>query len=198
MQEVTQLPDGVYFIAGTSDSEINTKTYVKYEPGMTDAPIPAKYIGVKLGHRAIAVALEDLPGGVLKQQTRLLPEGHTSPDVSEHYCYDVARGVYRFNAFEDFDGKGNTERLKEYGLGIILPEGEWLPSVGELGLLMMHYTDVCRAIKMAGGKEFWGLYWASTQFTRNRIKRVGVKTSSCDDCRPYDIGSTRVRTVTEF
>lgn len=160
--DLYKLPDGVYFIAGATEGEVNTKTYAKYDPSMTAAPFPTKYIGVKLGHRTVAVALEDLPGDN-NGELQLLPRDHTSPETSEHYSWDDEADKYRFNAFEDFDGKGNTERLKEYGSKIEVPEREWIPSMGEFGLLMMHATDVNRAIELAGGKPIKGWHWSSTE-----------------------------------
>ena len=84
--DLDKLPDGVYFITGTLDGESNTKTYVKYDPSMTAAPFPTKYIGVKLGHHTVAVALEDLPGDS-DGELQLLPRDHTSPETSEHYSW---------------------------------------------------------------------------------------------------------------
>ena len=163
--DLDKLPDGVYFIAGGTEGEINTKTYAKYDPSMTSAPFPVKYIGVKLGHRAIAVALEDLPGDK-DGELQLLPRDHTSPETSEHYSWDKETDEYRFNVFEDFNGKDNTERLKEYGSTISLPEEEWIPSMGELGLLMTHAADVNRAIELAGGKPIKGWHWSSTEYSQ--------------------------------
>lgn len=160
--ELDKIPDGVYFIAGGTEDEINTKTYAKYDPSMTAAPFPAKYIGVKLGHRTVAVALEDLPGDK-DGELQLLPRDHTSPEASEHYSWNNEADECRFNAFENFDGKANTERLKEYGSKIEVPEGEWIPSMGELALLMMHATDINRAIELAGGKPIKGWHWSSTE-----------------------------------
>ena len=85
--DLGKLPDGVYSIAGATEGEVNTKTYAKYDPSMTAAPFPTKYIGVKLGHRTVAVALEDLPGDKYGE-LQLLPSDHTSPETSEHYCCD--------------------------------------------------------------------------------------------------------------
>lgn len=160
-----KIPDGVYFIAGNSDSEINTKTYARYAQDMANAPFPTKYIGVKLGQRAIAVALEDLPGDK-DAELQLMPRNHTCPGTSEHYSCDGETDEYRFNAFEDFDGKNNTARLKSNGCKINLPDGEWIPSIGELGLLMMHAKDVNRAIELAGGKPIKGWHWSSTELSQ--------------------------------
>lgn len=164
--DLDKLPDGVYFIAGGTESEVNTKTYAKYDPSMTAAPFPTKYIGVKLGHRTVAVALKDLPGDN-NGELQLMPRNHTSPETSEHYSWNDEADEYRFNVFEDFDGKGNTERLKEYGCTINLPEETWIPSMGELGLLMMHATDVNRAIELAGGKPIKGWHWSSTEYSQD-------------------------------
>lgn len=183
------IPDGVYFIAGGTESEVNTKTYAKYDPSMTDAPFPTKYIGVKLGHRTVAVALEDLPGDS-NGELQLLPRDHTSPETSEHYSWDDEADKYRFNAFEDFDGKGNTERLKEYGSKIEVPEREWIPSMGELGLLMMHVTDVNRAIELAGGKPIKGLHWSSTENSQGYAWYVGFSDGDTGDsikCNSYAV-----------
>ena len=163
--DLDKLPDGVYFIAGGAEGEINTKTYAKYDPSMTAAPFPTKYIGVKLGQRTVAVALEDLPADK-DGELQLLPRDHTSPETSEHYSWNDEADEYRFNVFEDFNGKDNTERLKKYGSTISLPEGEWIPSMGELGLLMMHAADVNRAIELAGGKPIKGWHWSSTERSR--------------------------------
>lgn len=160
-----KIEDGVYFIADEECDKVDARTYCKYRPDMTSAPFPTKYIGVKLGHRTVAVALEDLPGDN-GGQLQLLPWDHTSPETSEHYSWDSEAEKYRFNAFEDFDGKGNTERLKEYGCTIDLPEGTWIPSMGELGLLMIHATDVNRAIELAGGKPIKGWHWSSTEYSQ--------------------------------
>lgn len=189
------LPDGVYFIAGATEGEVNTKTYAKYDPSMTAAPFPTKYIGVKLGHRTVAVALEDLPDDS-NGELQLLPRDHTSPETSEHYSWDDEADKYRFNAFEDFDGKGNTERLKEYGSKIEVPEREWIPSMGELGLLMMHATDVNRAIELAGGKPIKGWHWSSTENSQIYAWFVGFSDGYTH--YGYKFGSGAVRAVTAF
>ena len=152
------LPDGVYFIAE------NRTSYQLMTDDDTAPHFLTKYIGVKLGQRAIAVALKDLPGDN-DGELQLLPRGHTSPETSEHYSYDKEADDYRFNSFEDFDGQANTARLKGYGCTIDLPEGEWIPSMGELALLMMHASKVNRAIELAGGKPIKGWHWSSTEYS---------------------------------
>ena len=190
-----KIEDGVYFIADEDCDKVDARTYCKYRPDMTSAPFPTKYIGVKLGHRTVAVALEDLPGDS-DGELQLLPRDYTSPEISEHYSWDDEADKYRFNAFEDFDGKGNTERIKEYGSKIEAPEGEWIPSMGELGLLMMHATDVNRAIELAGGKPIKGCHWSSTEHSQYHAWVVvfsGGNTGSSVKC-----SSHAVRAVAAF
>lgn len=193
--DLDKLPDGVYFIAGGTESEVNTKTYAKYNPSMTAAPFPTKYIGVKLGHRTVAVALEDLPGDT-NGELQLLPHDNTSPEISEHYSWDDEADKNRFNAFEDFDGKGNTERLKEYGSKIEVSRGEWIPSMGELGLLMMHATDVNRAIELAGGKPIKRWYWSSTEVSQSNAWLVNFSDGYTSGSIKYN--SSAVRAVAAF
>lgn len=160
-----KVPDGVYFISDEECNNTKVRYYSKFVPGMTAAPFPTKYIGVKLGHRSIAVALEDLPGDD-DGELQLLPDTGRCPKDSDRYCRNEESGECRFNIFEDFDGKGNTKHLKDCGCTIELPDGEWIPSMGELGLLMMHAKEVNRAIELAGGKPLKGWYWSSTEYSQ--------------------------------
>lgn len=153
------LPDGVYFIA-------ENHTNYQLMTDDTTPHFPTKYIGVKLGQRAIAVALKDLPGGN-DGKLQLFSENHTSPKTSDHYSYNNKTNKCMFNVLEDFNGQDNTERLKGYGCTINLPEGEWIPSIGELSLLMMHTSKVNRAIELAGGKPIKGWHWSSTEYSQN-------------------------------
>lgn len=189
------LSDGVYFIADEECDKVYARNYCKYRSDMTIAPFPTKYIGVKMGQRAIAVALKDLPGdddGGLK----LLPTDHTSPKISEHYSYDIETRSFRFNAFEDLDGKANTARLKEYGCTIDLPEGEWIPSTGELALLMIHAGMVNRAIELAGGEPIKGWRLSSTEQSQSFAWFVNF--SDGNTSNNYKCQSCAVRAVSTF
>ena len=156
------LPDGVYFI---SDNRTN---YQLMTDDNTTPSFPVKYIGVKLGQRAIAVALKDLPGGN-DGKLQLFSENHASPKTSDHYSYNNKTNKCMFNVLEDFNGQANTERLKGYGCTISLPEGEWIPSIGELSFLMMHASKVNRAIELAGGEPITGSYWSSTEYNKLNV-----------------------------
>ena len=178
------LPDGVYFIAD------NRISYQLMTDDDTAPHFPTKYIGVKLGQRAIAVALKDLPGDN-DGELQLLPMGYTSPKTSEHYSYYEKARKYRFNAFEDFNGKTNTERLKRYGCTISLPEGEWIPSIGELALLMMHISKVNQAIELAGGEPIKSWHWSSTEHSQCCAWHINFSDGNTNFCSKYNWNTVR-------
>lgn len=177
------LPDGVYFIA-------ENRTNYQLMNDDTAPHFTVKYIGVKVGQRAIAVTLKDLPGDS-NGELQLLPLNHTSPETSEHYTYDKEANNYRFNAFEDFDGQANTERLKEYGCTIDLPEGEWIPSMGELALLMMHASQLNRAIELAGGEPIEHWRSSSTESSQYIAWSVGFSDGGASNGSKCSSGAVR-------
>ncbi len=168
MKELNNLTNGVYFIEDVITENTERRNYIQLTADTVAAPPATKYIGVKMGDKAIAIALHDLPS-IYKEtnEVQLLPYSHLSPEESEHYCWDCKSDEYRFNAFEDFDGKGNTGRLKSYGCKIKLPEGEWIPSMGEIGIIMMNLTVVNKALKLAGGEPLKYWHWSSTENSQN-------------------------------
>lgn len=190
-----KMPDGVYFISDEEYDITKTRNYSKFVPGMTAAPFPTKYIGVKLGSRSIAVALADLPGDD-DGELQLLPDTDCCPKDSDQYSWNEESKECRFNIFEDFDGKGNTKHLKDCGCTIELPDGEWIPSMGELGLLMMHAKKVNRAIELAGGKPIKGWYWSSTEYSQGHAWVVGLGNGGVTSLIKY--GSCALRAVAAF
>ena len=183
------LPDGIYFIA---ENRTNYQLMTDNDPM---PHFPVKYIGVKMGQRAIAVALKDLPGDN-NGKLQLLPENHTSPKTSDHYSYNNKANKSMFNVLEDFNGQANTERLKGYGCTINLPEGEWIPSVGELSLLMMHTSNVNRAIEMAGGEPIKGGHFSATEY--NEINTWCVYFEDGHAYVSVKCSSNAIRAVTAF
>ena len=176
-QHLNELPDGVFFIADEACEKVDARTYCQYRPDMTRAPFPTQYIGVKMGNTAIAVSLHDIPGDD-DGELQLLPSNHKSPATSEHYSWDRDKQECRFNIFEDFKGRENTERLKSYGCEIPIPDGEWIPSMGELGLLMMNLTAVNKALELAGGEPLKVWYWSSTEYSQYGAWYVGFSSGS--------------------
>ena len=126
------IADGIYYIYEDGSIE-------QYNGQNPSAEV--KYIGVKCGNHSVAVTLHDIPGDE-DGELPLLPDTDKCPKDSPHYSWDRNTDTYRFNAHEDFDGKGNTERLKSYGCQIPLNDGEWIPSAGELTIICMNLTKV--------------------------------------------------------
>lgn len=149
------IADGVYYIY--EDQSIEQYTGQKPHAAV-------KYIGVKCGDHSVAVTLHDIPGDE-DGELQLLPNTDKCPKDSPHYNWDRETDTYRFNAHEDFDGKGNTERLKSYGCQVPLNEGEWIPSVGELTIICMNLTKVNEALEKAGGGKLQKWAWASTEYS---------------------------------
>lgn len=69
-------------------------------------------------------------------------------------------------ALFDFDGKKNTELLVKAGLNIELPEGYYMPSLGELVVMRRNIEEVNDCLKLVGGDEFDmdSFYWSSTEY----------------------------------
>lgn len=156
----TGLQDGVYFI---SIDENGNKEYTPLTQETESAPAQTKYIGIKMGDRAIAVTLQDLPGD-RDGELELIPYGKNKcPRTGDHYTYDDEKDEWRYNAFEDFNGEENTKRLMECGCQILLPEGTWIPSMGQLGIMMMNAGKLNRALELAGGKPMKYWFWSSTE-----------------------------------
>lgn len=156
------IADGIYFVAENGQLERFTG----------EAPfLTVKYIGVKMGDHRVAIALNDLPGDE-DGELQLLPSLDNCPKDSDRYTYDKANDTYRRNAYEDFDGKGNTEHLKQEGCIVPIPEGEWIPSLGECGIIMMNLTKVNAALVAAGGSPLKGWYWSSTEYSQSNAWSV--------------------------
>ena len=70
------------------------------------------------------------------------------------------------DAGADWDGKGNTEHLKQIGLNpaIKLGVGQWIPALSELKFIQLFRKEVNEALEYAGGDALdpvW--YWSSTE-----------------------------------
>ena len=142
----TELVDGVYLIKKEGDPVLYTK-------GCDATNCVA--VGIKLGSRSIAVALEDAADG---DDVELTENKDTT--VYDNYIDN------RLDAVADWNGAENTERLKEIGLNsrIKLESGQYIPSVAEMLFIYLHRKKVNEAIIAAGGTSIEGKwYWTSTE-----------------------------------
>ena len=82
---------------------------------------------------------------------------------TNNYIGDECKALF------DFDGKKNTELLVKAGLNIELPEGYYMPSLGELIVMRRNIEEVNDCLKLIGGDEFDmdSSYWSGTEYGRN-------------------------------
>lgn len=126
----------------------------------TDDPksIADKVIGVavKMGDKIATVALHDAADG--EEVTLTANERSGTP---EFYHSDF------FDAITDWDGEANT---KDYGEAlnpkIDLKEGQYIPSLAQLHLILLNIKEVNKALEAVGGspmRKEW--YWSSTEYS---------------------------------
>lgn len=111
-------------------------------------------VAVKMGDKIATVALHDAAEGeeiALATDTPCGSEPFFRPDS--------------FDAITDWDGEGNT---KDYGdrlnLAIGLKEGQYIPSLAQLHLILLNIKEVNKALEAVGGspmRKEW--YWSSTE-----------------------------------
>ena len=148
-------------IAGVTETLFSDGVYYIYEDGSTELfdftkqnkpQKTVKRIGVRMGERSIAVNLEDLPEQSL---TNKKDDGNYSGYIGE---YD--------DAVADWNGKSNTEHIKQVGTGIELKDDEWIPSVAELYLIYLNKRSINATIELSGGSRIKdGWYWSSTEYS---------------------------------
>ncbi len=140
-------PDGIYYVL--EGGHLST----------TDDPdsIAEQVIGVavKMGDRIATVALHDAANGDEIALTADAPCG------SEKFFHSDF-----FDAITDWDGEANT---KDYGdvlnPEIGLKEGQYIPSLAQLHLILLNIKEVNKVLEAVGGSPMskeW--YWSSTEY----------------------------------
>lgn len=138
------------------------------------------HVGIKLGHLALGVALKDLG-------ERELPRNKNGNFI-----------INAWDALDDYDGKGNTERLKKAGLDFELGAGQWIPSLGELRFIFMHVKQLNQVLAALDADPFvkdW--YWSSTEYGQNLAWYVGFSTGGVYSST-RTTATPRVRPVVAF
>ena len=143
-----RLADGVYLI----DTKGNA---VRYDGETTESVNDTAYIGIVQGSHSVAIAPRDVSEDEITLTTKESKKDH---------------GGYKDNymdAVQDWDGKGNTERLKQIGLNpaIQLKDGEYIPTLAELYLICLNRKAINAAMRFVGGQELKGWYWSSTEYS---------------------------------
>lgn len=141
------LTDGIYLI----DTSGNV---VRYSSKNIENVKSIEYIGIVQGNRSLAIALHDVCEDKI---TLTIDKGN-----KVHYNYKDAY----INAVQDWDGKINTEKLKQIGLNpvIQLKDDEYIPTLAEMYLICLNQRAINMAMRLVGGQELKRWYWSSTEY----------------------------------
>lgn len=149
-------PDGIYLIFESGKAlPFDPDKGVESDQVENDGPV--KYIGIKWGSRTLAVALHDQADG--NDITLTTKKG------SESYKGYIDKYL---DAVADWDGKTNTEHLKQIGLNkdITLSDNEYIPALGEMLFVFLNRKAVNQALEAVGGTPIDGVwYWTSTEYS---------------------------------
>ena len=145
-QRKIKLLDGVYLI---NEYEELVPFDGKEKVGIE----PVTHIGIVQGSNSVAIALHDVSEKKVTLTARESEKDHGG--YKDEYM----------DAIQDWDGKGNTERLKEIGLNsaILLEDDEYIPTLAELYLICLNQKAINAAMRFVGGQELKGWYWRSTE-----------------------------------
>ena len=143
-----RLEDGVYLI----DTKGHADRYIGED---TETVNDTAYIGVVQGSHSVAISLYDAS----KKEITLTAKGNDKKHGGYKYKYT--------DAVQDWDGKGNTERLKQIGLNpaIKLKDGEYIPSLAEMYLISLNLKVINAAMRFVGGEYISDCYWSSTEYS---------------------------------
>jgi len=149
-------PDGIYLIFESCKAlPFDPDKGVESDQVANDGPV--KYIGIKWGSRTLAVALHD--------QANSNDITLTTKKGGESYKGYIDNYL---DAVADWDGKANTEHLKQIGLNenIALADGEYIPALGEMLFVFLNRKAVNQALEAVGGTPIDGVwYWTSTEYS---------------------------------
>lgn len=139
------LADGVYLIQHDDTAVLFTGQII------TDTEKSLyKGVGVKLGNKSLAVAMGDM----------------TEDEITLTKKQGGTRFITKYHeAVADWNGKENTDDIRDIlNDDILLADGEYIPSLGELYFILLHIRDINAALEAIGGKPLsGGWYWTSTQ-----------------------------------
>ncbi len=149
-------PDGIYLVFESGKAlPFNSDKGIESDQVENDGPV--KYIGIKWGSRTLAVALHDQANS----------DDITLTAKKDDTDYNGYIDNY-LDAVADWDGKANTEHLKQIGLNkdITLSDNEYIPALGEMLFVFLNRKAVNQALEAVGGTPIDGVwYWTSTEYS---------------------------------
>lgn len=174
-----RLADGVYLI----DTKGNA---VRYDGETTECVNDTAYIGIVQGSHSVAISLHDV----------------SEDEITLTTGKDDGKGRYidsYLDAVQDWDGKGNTERLKQIGLNpaIQLKDDEYIPTLAELYLICLNRKAINAAMRFVGGQELAGWYWSSTEYSATGAWNLTLSDGGAN-LSPKATITLRVRPVSAF
>ena len=174
-----RLADGVYLI----DTKGNA---VRYDRETTECVNDTAYIGIVQGSHSVAISLHDV----------------SEDEITLTTGKDDGKGRYidsYLDAVQDWDGKGNTERLKQIGLNpaIQLKDDEYIPTLAELYLICLNRKAINAAMRFVGGQELAGWYWSSTESSAASAWYLGLNYGGANSYTKATY-TRRVRPVSAF
>ena len=142
-----ELPDGIYLM-----QEFGAPVLFTGQDITLNQKRECTGIGVKLGSKSLVVALNDAADG----DTKL-----TKERGGERFITDYHKAV------ADWAGKENTESIGDnLNEDIELNDGEFIPSLGQLYFILLHFAAINAALSAVDGEELaetW--YWSSTEYS---------------------------------
>ena len=181
-------PDGIYLIFESGKAlPFDPDKGIESDQVANDGPV--KYIGIKWGSRTLAVALHDQANS----------EDITMTAKKDETAYDGYIDNY-LDAVADWDGKTNTEHLKQIGLNknIALSDNEYIPALGEMLFVFLNRKAVNQALEAVGGTPIDGVwYWTSTEYSATHAWNLTLSYGSVDNLTKAS-NTYRVRAVSAF
>ena len=174
-----RLVDGIYLINKYEEiAPFDGKEKIGIEP--------VTHIGIVQGSNSVAIALHDVSEKKVTLTARESEKDHGG--YKDEYI----------DAIQDWDGKGNTERLKEIGLNsaILLEDDEYIPTLAELYLICLNQKAINAAMRFSGGQELKGPYWSSTESGTTSAWGLYLDGGACCWTKAEETG--RVRPVKKF
>ena len=175
-----RLVDGIYLINKYEEiAPFDGKEKVGIEP--------VTHIGIIQGSHSVAISLQNV-----SEEKITLTAKESNKDYSGY------KDEY-MDAVQDWDGKGNTERLEEIGLNpaILLEDGEYIPTLAELYMMCLNQKAINEAMRFVGGQELKGWHWSSTEFDATDAWGLSIEGGNAVCC-PKATETGRIRPVKKF
>ena len=167
---------------------------VRYVSGMEiEKPNLVKGIGVAHDGHVFVVSLKDAGYCPL-----------LNSDDEEGEDYQPIYYKREVDALQDWDCKGNTEKILARGTEIKLKDGEYIPTLAQLALIGYHIETINEALKAVGGESLVTdlgkdpYYWSSNEHSATYAWGLYLGDGTLYDWHYKSKGKGHVRPVSAF